>query len=249
MTVHYKQTRNPYAVTYVKTDKAPSLKITYNGTENAPEWIQVAITYKIDGIEGSYTFPSAFAFQNGAYTLDSGLEGFLTQLLSDETDMLPKHFHPVRPLSVHHTAVTIIPSKLTIDATGKVSTVATGYPAGLATSNRLKIVFKQVLAHGGHFSSGGPKRVAASEKASPAEAGKTAQVPPPKAVVETASTNATTAPGRATPAAADKAPPGAAGAEATARLDEARPHDEAPNPTQQAGVALQDSDLEVVSDE
>ncbi len=163
LTVPYKQIRNPNSVTYMKQDKPLSLKITYNGVWFAPKYIQVKITYKIQGLDGSYTLDGVYGLKDGAYTLDRGLDAFLTELIAEESELLPKDFGPIRPLTVTVSAVTVIPTDVKIDpvtgkpasvATGvpqglatsrKPASVATGVPQGLATSNKLSLILKQVL--------------------------------------------------------------------------------------------------------
>jgi hypothetical protein len=150
LTVTYKQVRNPNAISYVKQADSPlSLKITYKGQADAPKSIQVKITYTISRSPGSFRFDGAVASEGITYKLDSVLEAFLDRLFLDETDMLPKDFDPVRPLTVHDIVVTVIPSLVTTDASGKITTVATGDPKGFETSNKLCLVLKQVLGSQG----------------------------------------------------------------------------------------------------
>ncbi len=145
LTVPYQQIRNPNSVTQV-TDKPLALKITYTGKLPGPKYIQVKVTYKIHGLEGHYTFDGVYGLKDGAYTLDSGLEGFLTALFAQESELLPKDFEPVRPLKVKITDFKIIPMDITVDpVTGQPSSVTTATPDGCSPSNTLSIVLKQVL--------------------------------------------------------------------------------------------------------
>jgi hypothetical protein len=148
LTIQYKLERSTNTVSYVApAEKAQGFKVTYNGGESAPEWIQIKFTYKINGLEGTYEADGYFAYDPkiGGYTLDTALTGLINAIFVDETEQLPKDFAPKLRLAVNDIAVTIIPMKLTVGLDGKVLAVATGASKGILTSNKLTLTLVQVL--------------------------------------------------------------------------------------------------------